>query len=229
MKRFFFVLVLVLTLSLSVQAYDTDVHEKITKKSLEISIVEQYLNNNLNISLDDSFNGNKARLLVENGSYWEDENITMRWLNHFYDPITGLGLNSSGTIIYGEPSLQWGKDSEDTLENAWSWKWARDSYYKALTESDINNRDFYFAYVFRSLGHIVHLIHDKAVPAHVRNDAHIFFLLSDRDMYEKYTKNKVGSLLYDGYAPVDNNTYDDFDKFWINAGKGLAEFTNSNF
>ena len=36
-------------------------------------------------------------------------------------------------------------------------------------------------------------------------------------------------MKYDGYPPVDNQTFNQFQSFWINSGKGLAEFTNKNF
>ncbi len=105
---------------------------------------------------------------MEIGSKWEDDDLSMRWLNHYYDPMTGRGLNPCVSTLC-KPSLQWGKDA---TENAWSWKWARDSYYKALTDANPNYRNIYFSYMFRSLGQVIHLVQDKAVPAHVRNDAH---------------------------------------------------------
>jgi len=220
-------------------SYEVNVHEKITENAINTSTIGQYLNNNLDISLNDSFNGNTAKKWLELGSKWEDDDLTMRWLNHFYDPTTGKGLNSSG-ITWGQPSLQWGKDS---TENEWDWAVARLDYYRALTSTNSSDRDKFFADVFRGLGQIIHLIEDIAVVAHTRNDPHPYifenYLQQQRDMYEKYTRdavndelngtNKFTPLKYDGYSAVDLTTFNTFDTFWINSGKGLAEYTNSNF
>jgi hypothetical protein len=239
MKRLILVKFLIFILVIESHSYETNVHQKITGNAITASNIESYLKDNLKINLTDNFNDRTAQEWMEMGSVWEDDDLTMRWLNHFYDPTIGKGLNSFG-ITWGQPSLQWGKESSD---NAWSWKWARDSYYKALTDSNSKYRDTYFSYVFRALGQIIHLIEDKAVPAHVRNDAHPYYfenyLQQQRDMYEKYTRdavndeknrtNKMTPLKYTGYSAVDLTTFNTFDTFWINSGKGLAEYTNSNF
>lgn len=215
--------------------YEENVHEKITTSAIDTSVIGQYLNKNLNISLNDSFNsGNttyNAKQWIEQGSKLED--ASPRWVNHFYDPTTGLGLNGD-TGSNGLPSLQWGKDS---LLNEYNWKWARQSYYNALTASDPTFRERFFSYVFRSLGQVMHLVQDLASPAHVRNDPHfpyIDFLIQQQDMYEKFTKDAANGtngvhLIYAGYPAVDLTTFNTLDSFWKSGGKGLAEFTNRNF
>ncbi|MBA4373428.1 MAG: hypothetical protein C0402_11285 [Thermodesulfovibrio sp.] len=75
------------------------------------------------------------------------------------------------------------------------------------------------------MGQIIHLAHDLAVPAHVRNDPHGASVVN-YDMYEAYTKSRIGTLSYGGYGAV---AQDLFDKFWTNSGKGLADFTNRSF
>jgi hypothetical protein len=192
--------------------------------------------NNLGVSSEDTF---KADMIfsktaiewIKAGSNWEDNtfeglSLVARYLNHFFDPTTGMGLHDEFT---GKPSKQWGYLD---LGNDFSWRWARSKYYTALADSDPNLRAKAFAHVFRSLGQIMHLVHDKAVPAHVRNDAHNPFanyFVQQRDTYEKYTNKKANDMKYDGYPPVDNQTFNQFQSFWINSGKGLAEFTNKNF
>ncbi|MGE5810899.1 MAG: hypothetical protein ACM339_05320 [Ignavibacteria bacterium] len=72
---------------------------QITKRAISLSNIDQYLNMQLNILLSDKFsdgiNRRPASEWLELGSHWEDDNWTQRWLNHFYDPITGSGLTGS--------------------------------------------------------------------------------------------------------------------------------------
>lgn len=233
MKKSLFVTILFLLLTIEAYCYETNVHQTITNRAISSSNIESYLKDNLKINLTDNFNSKTAQKWMEQGSVWEDDNLTMRWLNHFYDPTTGKGLNSGGLVIYGEPSLQWGKLST----NSWDWESARDYYYSALTSKNKTDREKDFADTFRSLGQLIHLVEDLAVPAHTRNDAHPYppewvcenCLQQQRDMYEKYTRFNVNDLTYSGYSAVDLTTFNTFDTFWINGGKGLAEYTNSNF
>ncbi len=59
-------------------------------------------------------------------------------------------------------------------ENLWSWPKAREYYYTALTSSTKDEREEYFVYTFRALGQVMHLLADASVPAHTRNDIHVF-------------------------------------------------------
>ncbi|MBI4823018.1 MAG: hypothetical protein HY805_02155 [Nitrospirae bacterium] len=230
MKKILFIIAVILLLPIHGLTYEKNIHWEITKNAINRSIISDYLKNNLGISLDAEFDKRSGRDWIKEGSRWEDD--APRWLHHFYDPTTGQGLNYSG-ITYGKPSLQWGKSD---VNNAYNWNSARDYYYLALTNTDSKDRESAFAHVFRRLGQIIHLIQDIAVPAHTRNDPHPYYfeniLQQQRDMYEKYTRDAVNKripLKYDGYLPVDNTTFNNFDTFWVNNGKGLAEFTNRNF
>jgi hypothetical protein len=62
---------------------------------------------------------------------------------------------------------------EPFLED-WSWSKARASYYDALTINDNDTREQELANTFRSLGQVMHLVSDSSVPAHTRNDIHVF-------------------------------------------------------
>lgn len=230
--------VLLLLIPITSLGYEVNVHKEITKNAIASSSIEQYLLNNLNITLkkdkfaSDIFRSETAEDWMKDGSDWEDSDATQSWLNHFYDPtteqgLTGPGLNGSVTT-WGQPSLVWGKDY---VANLWNWHWARDAYYNALTNADAGLRDFYNAKFFRSLGQVMHLVQDLASPAHVRNDPHGAPGVHS-DMYEIYTRDAVNNgkpLNYTGYPAVDLGTFNNFDSFWKNDGKGLAEFTNSNF
>ncbi|WLE97331.1 MAG: hypothetical protein QTN59_00555 [Candidatus Electrothrix communis] len=57
--------------------------------------------------------------------------------------------------------------SEDEGRN---WVVARKEYYAALTYSEPQFREIVFAETFQTLGYIMHLLQDMAVPAHTRND-----------------------------------------------------------
>ena len=231
------VIVIILVMATGVFGYETNVHREITIKAVTASGIASYLNRNLSVTLSDKIDSRTIQEWMEKGSQWEDKTFdnsepAMRYLNHFYDPTTGLGLNDSGTEK-GSPSLQWANLHSG---NDYDWLSARYSYLYALTSEQHSVRESFFAELFRSLGQLMHLVHDKAVPAHVRNDAHFPYLNSkvqQRDMYEKYTGAYAdpgdGILNYDGYDPVDIATFNSLDSFWINGGKGLSEFTNSNF
>lgn len=55
-------------------------------------------------------------------------------------------------------------------ENGRNWSVARGRYYKALTDTDPQQREISFAEIFGTLGYVLHLLQDMAVPAHTRND-----------------------------------------------------------
>jgi hypothetical protein len=137
-----------------------------------------------------------------------------------------------------------------------NWDTARDSYYKALTSTTNlqppfpQGRDYYFAKTFQSLGHVLHLLEDMAVPAHVRNDftSHVAFNgITSSDFvkwfgnhYEYYVQthnNIVTSISEVEYPSFTNNRLTDFwDTDQYNGDNpssgltiGLAEFTNANY
>jgi hypothetical protein len=115
------------------------------------------------------------------------------------------------------------------------------------------NRDAAFADTFRAVGQVMHLIADSGVPAHVRNDIHIFPLLSQSDRswpqignwtYETWCKYNIDKLTLNA-ASVDlditkrSHVPDlvPITNFWDTtpaggdnpAPAGLAEYTNRNF
>lgn len=218
MRKLLLILLSALIITAEAQGYETNVHQAITTTAIAAAGTETYIKTNLNINPIDLFNGTTATDWMKSGSISEDN--FPRPLNHFYDPTTGLGL------FNGKSSLQWAKDDSN---NEWGWGWARHSYYSALTSTQTTDRSTWFAHLFRGLGQIMHLVQDKSVPAHVRNDAHFPYLNSQRDMYERYTRDNFEQLNYSGYSPVELSIFNNLDKFWINGGKGLAEYTNRNF
>jgi hypothetical protein len=118
---------------------------------------------------------------------WGSERIIVnvnRSENHFmnYDGDTdglnnGLGVDTERNTS----ALKWAKDDERNLTN----------FEKAVAGGS-----------WRHLGHVLHLLEDMSVPAHVRNDAHVI----NRDGYEKYlermTPHEYSLLTGGGAAPL---------------------------
>ncbi len=103
-----------------------------------------------------------------------DEDAGVRWMSHFHDPLEpwdNSGLWNNDTLWHA--NLAWAQRPG----NAFSWSAAREHYYQAL----VTQYESEFAQTFLTLGHLMHLVADMAVPAHVRDDAHPL-----GDLYEKW-------------------------------------------
>jgi hypothetical protein len=123
---------------------------------------------------------------IQYGAQYEDGNIfqIIRPRNHFHNPICqapwtscqppwpDAGLHDSylGLPISGESALLW---AQDPANNNWAWQGVRQAYSDALTATTDTDREHRFAQTFRGIGHVIHLIQDMGVPAHVRNDQHL--------------------------------------------------------
>ena len=189
--------------------------------------------------------------LVQDGANFEDKDS--RALNHFFNPLTNQPLTIFSFSIFNATSPDWALEDKGDIANniggaqEFSYKDARQSFYKALTAPAKTDRDKNFGLTFQTLGQIIHHLQDMVQPQHVRNDAHldrgsleIFGLqlnpLYNPSAYEIYTDQHNGTLLYTGYAPVnsasDTNVLTTPRSFWHTAqggGLGIAEFTNRNF
>ena len=203
------------------EAYEINTHIKITEQA-----ITQTAN-------DDSFvanfrlNANQAKSSIKNGSNHEDDLFPLlRPRHHFYDPVTGAGLNLNGFSV-GKSSLSWGfKDDTFLLGNSYSWTEARDYMYNGFTANSDSIRDLNFQKMFRSVGQVMHLVQDLATPAHVRNDSHIKLPNSlVRDLYENYALTHYQASWGTGYPTV---SLDNFSDPWISSS-GLSFFTNQNF
>ena len=121
--------------------------------------------------------------------------------NHFHDPTKSWDaaffdddVNATYTREYGRPpvsALLWGLNfiDEGDLQKSvqvfdknttgdWSWPKARTLFYDSLTSQLSSERGSKFADSLRALGQVAHLIQDMSVPAHTRNDPHVFPLTS---------------------------------------------------
>lgn len=131
----------------------------------------------------------------------------------------------------------------------WSWTYARNHFYAALTSMEPEARDLAFSNAFRAIGQIIHLIQDSAQPAHVRNDFQSHLELTHIGIespvswvgspYERYVK--MHTELVTTAIPIrpdiedpsltdfwDTNSYD--GSVQLNGlNLGLTEYTNANY
>lgn len=220
-------------------AFEINVHEKITENAV-IHSTDDFNGHlkdvGLNKGIDEIVKTKTIKVWLMEGSKEEDNGT--RWRNHFYNPLNGVGLNDTDTLITGMPSFAWASYGP----NEWSWKISRNKYYTGLTATTDNDRRAALAVSFQALGQVTHLVQDLASPAHVRNDAH-----PTGDGFEGYTKRAdiVDTLNYTSYsfanaltsvtphAPRqfwDSNTYTlQNPNPSTNNTQGLAEYTNANF
>jgi hypothetical protein len=81
------------------------------------------------------------------------------------NPFWAIGPDYSCSSTLVDPP----RDKSSTC-NDYSWYHARMAFLEALTAKTEDDRNKLFVRAFRSVGQIIHLLQDMAVPAHVRND-----------------------------------------------------------
>src|SRR6266849_7337898 len=175
------------------ESYEIDVHEALSQTAVDRGEkLEVILRDELNLSAGrlTRFSGEFARTWVGLGSFQEDVPY-LRVFNHFHNPLLPLdqaGLRTTFlgfTIAAGQSSLLWLQNPAqaqyrvtrfgvlvETGGEDRPWQRARREYLQALMGETTGERDQAFRETFLGLGHVMHLIQDATVPAHVRNDAH---------------------------------------------------------
>jgi hypothetical protein len=231
-------------------AYDN----QITHRYINLKASEQInFDNALKVSLGFSngtankVNGKTIQEWIVKGGEQEDE-PEWRCLRHFHDPLRSW--DNAGLLSLFDSMIYWAQapySENDDSNNKYSWQWAKEYYHKAL----LTGSEEYYAKTFRSLGQVMHLISDAAVPAHVRNDPHPVI-----DFYERWVKYNyetiksleyswfsVGDTIFDKFvsnssAPSPISALWDHDEYLpdgsnmpdgTNRTIGLAEYTNANF
>lgn len=165
-----------------------------------------------------------------------DEDTPPRWLNHFYDPITGKGWSGEGVngistdvvkylssfgLSYEDiaSAKKWAEDP--LLQNAYILYQGDQTWQRAITEYVGGNKKE----AFIALGHTLHLLEDMTVPDHTRNDTHSGILADPQSFYEVWAKNYTDTNelnLSDSVSPINFNTLGEyFDS--------LATYSNKNF
>ena len=218
----------------------------------------------------------KIREWLQEGSTDEDALNICRASNHFHDPIrSGDWLTSQmsdslwvdalcgTTKRYSDITWATGYRSKTDYIGprtgqylGWTglydapqemgWDSARVYFYSALTLSDPAAKEAQFVRTFKSLGQVLHLLQDMAVPAHVRNDmeSHLFNDLNPNNWsnpFEKYVVINDSALNIDPsqFKPVFGPSARVTD-FWDQdvytgtnpsdgTAQGLAEYANANF
>jgi len=277
MKRIFLLAILIL-LELNVYAYDNEkVHQHINEnatlqssKFISSMKAAGFKGDSPREVIElNQINGKKIKDWFHEGAKLEDETVC-RSRNHFHDPLKpwdNAALNNAAVnafcFLIGldkfsvDSSLIWAQ--KESLDNMWSWPRAREYYYKAFTSPIREDRDRNLAHTFRALSQVMHLVADASVPAHVRNDIHVFPLTVPGigievggQTYESWAKKNFLRLNYTAYditlpifneavlnqsAPIPTSALWDQDKYlgknpeatWATNSIGISEFTNANF
>ena len=167
-----FVIIFVLATS---QVFSFD--NKKTHRDLASLSVELYNSKNPN----NKISGQELEW-IRDGAKDEDDPFT-RCLNHFYNPATGKPIFPTSNT-----AIEWAHDSkaQSVPSAGGDFTWERAKY--AFADND-NKR------AFESLGHILHLVEDMAVPAHTRSDPH-----GGGDPFEEWTRDNGKDITTDKIA-----------------------------
>ncbi len=152
MKRHFliwvFILISMIVNQKNLDAYSTEVHRRITLNVINQNIgkLNNYLKDvGLQKGVLEWVMGKEIRKWIEDGSWQEDINIDIL-TSHFYNPLTNKGLTVEGFTI-GESAY----DRANNPTNYWSWRRARENFYRGLTSTIDIVREVSFAHAFKAL------------------------------------------------------------------------------
>ena len=275
-KKLLIAYILVLLQPRFAVGYDDQIaHPEITGKAVsDVSNLNAYLKTSLGFSkgLDthlpsDSTDPNKTILKLLTAGSTAEDSPSCRASNHFHDPLKAWGesgmsdepwwLNrkcSSWSPWYSDIIWATGQETKGGLtvtrrNQIMGWDNARTYLYNALISGVQTERETNLTKTFQSLGNVLHLLQDMAVPAHVRNDftSHIAFNGKTSsefvrwfgNHYEYYVQNHQGTIT-NQTAQLPSFTNTRLTDFWdtdqykgITPLKdnsiGLAEFTNANY
>ncbi len=228
--RFKYLISFLLLLSLAfffssqkVSAYSTEAHLTLTQE-----IVKFY-----NLHFPDKPISDDLKDYLIDGSRREDD--PPRWMNHFYDPVYNRGLTAP-LLGSWQKSKDWAQDAKNQMSLKYNPVIATllslvqtGEIQKFFPTSDFTWQkalkyylDGNFEMAMFTLGHILHLIEDTAVPDHTRNDSH-----PEGSPYEIYTKQftienlDLSKSLKDKKPVLLNDLNSYFDE--------LANYSNKNF
>lgn len=206
-KRFFLIIVFVFSSAAISIAYDTySVHPLINENALLQTKVDSYLKNQLGLrkGITEILQQHEIKEWLRKGAEQEDVPF-YRANNHFHDPLQPWDQAGLKGSTFSISSIVWSQFQGPQSGGDWSWAKAREFYYNALTRNLTPVRERYFADTFRALGQIMHLLADSSVPAHVRNDIHVFpFELPGITFgkkwftYETWAKDNAGTPFFKG-------------------------------
>ena len=123
----------------------------------------------LNGGLGTAVHGQVLTAWLGRGGQREDDSI--RYLNHFHDPL--VDWSAAGLLGgLGQSSVLWGQNAS---LSGWSWQDVRNAYFEALTRPSLADREARLTRTFEGLGRQAHLVQDAASPGHTRNDPHALY------------------------------------------------------
>lgn len=217
--------------------YGKGYDDQTTHPALTDEIVDFY-----NLSFGNKLTDEEKEWIVE-GSINED--IPPRWINHFYDPTTGEGWKSENLGDVPPITLQIFSKIflNATTETVSSKNWVHNELLQAKYADYGGNRTWENAirryvngdkeYAYRTLGDVLHLLEDKTVPDHTRNDTHVHegsLVTGDGGSpYEDYGSNYTrGNLVIapdlkkENKSPIIFSSLDEYFDY-------LANYSNNNF
>ena len=224
-------------------SYELKTHEQISTAAFSRSILSgTYLEEQIALASPELLGPGRLRLHLRDwltlGSQREDDLNLISWQpvrvrHHFYDPLYDRPLSAPQVGALGSRAPDWALEDPATISGQeFSWRDARRSFHNALTAEFPTVREVDLARTFLTLGHVIHLIQDMAVPEHTRNDWHAgllnpIFPAGTPSIYERRVDQRIRDLALTGYPPP---RFDQLRHFWSTGdGRGLAEFTNRNF
>ncbi|BBO73021.1 hypothetical protein DSCW_04380 [Desulfosarcina widdelii] len=199
------------------EAYDNEythpyINEKAVKENPKVNtILKESVG--LTEGIETKFCGKEIWEWIRDGGIQEDE-PEWRCFRHFHDPLNA-SWDDAGLLSLYKSMIYWAQTPDPgndyDLYNEYSWLLAREYYHQAL----LTGSEEQYAKTFRSLGQLMHLVSDAALPAHVRNDAHPKFfeeitIYDDSDPYENWVENnhkKIKKIEYERFT-VDQAIFD---------------------
>lgn len=173
---------------------------------------------------------------LRQGAIEEDE--PARWINHFYNPITGKGWTGSrfgyltpeqGLATVADiaakepiPSADWVTNQD--YQSAYGRQFGNQTWQKAVKSYVDGDKKS----AFIALGHILHLVEDAGVPEHTRDDTHADLYGDPGSPYEKYSENFTNFNKLTFADDLKNSRFLSFSNI-KDVIVGLATYSNNNF
>jgi hypothetical protein len=166
-------------------------HPQITEPAARSSMLDSFIANNLGLrqgilSQLKGASGAPETILqwLKDGSTNEDIPPCLA-SNHFHNPLKPFTESAVSDLDVFHlfcgfaplfSNVTWGtRFTSPTAKgsatpNSYDWDAARTAYFNALVLPSASDREQVLAALFETLGHVLHLIQDLAVPAHARDD-----------------------------------------------------------
>lgn len=170
-----------------IYSFEVSTHRALSERAVRSSSLDEFVRSQLSMpgGINELFAGRRIFEWVQEGSEREDDSV--RFFNHFHNPLRTWDQAGLG-IVGGSSSVLWGQNAGQ----GFAWQDARDRYFQGLTSTSPFFREQPFAATFQTLGQLIHLPQDAAVPAHTRNDSHAFF-----EGFERFALGITGTALFD--------------------------------